>query len=108
MAAFRSSPSSRRPYSWTSARLRNDVSMTSLLSLLGALLVAIGASVQALRWLLTEGGVMRSRRALAATRTEHRELRRAVKRAQTDWTAWTLVAAGAWFVTIAELTAALG
>lgn len=108
MAAFWSSPWFRRPYSWTSACLRNDVSMTSMLSLLGALLVAIGASVQALRWLLTEGGVMRSRRALAATRTEHRELRGAVKRAQTDWTAWTLVAAGAWFVTIAELTAALG
>lgn len=81
--------------------------MTSLLSLVGALLVATGASVQALRWLLTEGGVIRSRRALVASRTEHLELRRAVKRAQTDWTAWTLVAAGAWFVTIGELAAAL-
>lgn len=81
--------------------------MTSLFSLLGALLVAVGASLQALRWLLTEGGVIRSRRALAATRTEHLELRRAVKRAQADWAAWTLVAAGAWFVTIAELAAML-
>lgn len=77
--------------------------MTSVFSLLGALLVAVGASVQARRWLLTEGGVIRSRRALAATRTDHLELRRAVKRAQTDWIAWTLVAAGAWFVTVAEV-----
>ena len=81
--------------------------MASLVSLFGALLVAVGASVQAVRWLLTEGGLMRSRRALAASRTAHLELRRAVKRAQTDWTAWTLVAAGAWFVTIAEFAALL-
>jgi hypothetical protein len=81
--------------------------MTSLFSLLGALFVAAGASVQAVRWLANEGGVLQSRRALASTRTEHLELRRAVKRAQTDWTAWTLIAAGAWFVTIAELVAVL-
>jgi hypothetical protein len=77
--------------------------MTSLFSLLGALFVAVGASIQAVRWLANEGGVLQSRRALASTRTEHLELRRSVKRAQTDWSAWTLVAAGAWFVTIADL-----
>jgi hypothetical protein len=68
--------------------------------------VAVGATVQAVRRLANEGGVLQTRRALAATRTEHLELRRAVKRAQIDWMAWTLVAAGAWLVTIAELAVA--
>ena len=81
--------------------------MTLLLAPVGALLVALGASVQALRWLLTEGGVLRTRRELAASRTEQLEVRRAVNRAQTDWAAWTLVAAGAWFVTISEWGAVL-
>jgi hypothetical protein len=83
------------------------INMSSMSSLLGAFLVAVGASIQAARWLLTEGGVIHTRRALVATRTERLELRRAVRRAQTDWTAWTLVAAGAWFVTVAELAGVL-
>jgi hypothetical protein len=79
--------------------------MISFFSLLGALFVAVGASIQAVRWLANEGGVLQTRRALASKRTEHLELRRAVKRAQTDWAAWTLVAAGAWFVTVADAIA---
>ncbi|MFW6776259.1 hypothetical protein ACOACO_18405 [Nocardioides sp. CPCC 205120] len=76
--------------------------MTGLLHF-GAFCVAIGSTIQALRWISAAVDEGLERRKRARTRTDHLGVRRYGKQVQIDWTAWTFIAVGAWAVALGGL-----
>lgn len=64
----------------------------------GPLFIAIGATIQTVRFLLDRGRAIQERRDLATKRSEHVAVDREIRRAQWDMTVWGIVAAGSWIV----------
>lgn len=69
----------------------------------GALFVALGSTMQALRWLLSTQIDLEHLHGSRVTRSDRLRLRLDLKRARTDWIAWGLVAIGSWYTVIGGL-----
>lgn len=62
----------------------------------GALFVALGSTIQAVRWLWVESGRLRARATAASKRSERVAVERD-GRADLDILAWVLISVGRWY-----------
>lgn len=73
--------------------------MTNNPLLVGSFFIALGSTIQCLRWVWVEGGKLQKRRNEASLRSEKVQIERE-GRAGLDILGWVLVAGGAWYVFI--------